>query len=241
MPRTHGRTFHLQKSDGRRRTKSGGKSDRVWSPSDFRRTVSVGFLRKSDSSREPGLRRACKDSLHDKLEICLKGLDTSFPQMSTGTKQSIYNTFIRPYLTTKDTSNAIVCYNQTNANSSAWLVTNMASFLSSTSDVDLMHFANDTMLQIFANDASCVALASKLTFSQSTSVYYTSLLTSNANFNLSSLPPVFLCFLNPSALKNLTVDDSLALTKKLNKQCFPTSPGQAASKPTTEQLQTDRQ
>lgn len=47
-----------------------------------------------------------------------------------------------------DTSNAIVCYNQTNANSSAWLVTNMASFLSSTSDVDLMHFANDTMVRL---------------------------------------------------------------------------------------------
>ncbi|XP_077305524.1 uncharacterized protein LOC143924890 [Lithobates pipiens] len=173
----------------------------------------------------------------DSYQTILKGLDTSSPRMSTGTKQSIYNTFIKPYLTTKDTSNAIVCYNQTNANSSAWLVTNMASFLSSASDVDLMHFANDTMLQIFANDASCVALASTLKFSQSTSVYYTSLLTSNANFNLSSLPAVFLCSLKPSSLKNLTVDDSLALTNKINKQCFTTSPGQAPFNPTTEQLQ----
>lgn len=31
MGRTHGRTFQLQKSDGRRRTKSGGQSDRVGS------------------------------------------------------------------------------------------------------------------------------------------------------------------------------------------------------------------
>ncbi|XP_075037420.1 uncharacterized protein LOC142098474 [Mixophyes fleayi] len=116
-------------------------------------------------------------------QAIVKGLDSNFSQMTPAKQESVYKSFVKPYLTNK--GNTITCFNQTDANSSAWLVTNMASFMTYTSEEDLALFANETMLQIFASDSSCVQLASQLKFPKNTAVYYTSLLTSSGNTNLS--------------------------------------------------------
>ncbi|KAM5151797.1 mesothelin [Mantella aurantiaca] len=174
----------------------------------------------------------------DSYQVILKSLDSKFSQMSTGTRKDVYNTFIKSNLITQDSPNVIFCYNQSNANSSNWFVTNMASFLSFTSEGDLIRFANYSMLQTFATDPSSVNLASTLNFSGDTATYYTSLLTSSAGFNLSSLSGPLLCFLQPSALTNLTAgNEALAFISKFNKQCSSTATGSVSANPTPQELQ----
>ncbi|XP_072273587.1 mesothelin [Pyxicephalus adspersus] len=172
----------------------------------------------------------------DSYQAIVKAFDVSFSQMATETKQGVYNTFIKPYLTTKGNSNTVICYNKTDVNSSAWLVNNMASFSSIANEGDLKRFANETLLQAFVNDSSFVKLASKLNFSQSSGKYFTSLLTSSPNFTLSSLPSVFYCFLNPSVLNNANGQDALAISSNINKQCFSTPSGQTPPNPTPDQV-----
>ncbi|XP_063790931.1 mesothelin isoform X2 [Pseudophryne corroboree] len=171
----------------------------------------------------------------DSYQAIIKGLDSNFSSMAPANQKNIYQSFIKSYLTMK--GNTIKCFNQSNDNSSAWLVTNMASFMTYTSAEDLPIFANYSMLQIFASDPSTVQLASQLNFPQDTAVYYTYLLTSSGNTNVSSLPSKFLCYLSPSALKNLNSSDVLTVTKLINKQCFTAPPGKAPTSPTPEELQ----
>ncbi|MEE6497898.1 hypothetical protein FKM82_002921 [Ascaphus truei] len=160
-------------------------------------------------------------------QAVVKGLDSKFDKMTPGKQEYIYGSFIKPYITQK--GNVPTCFNQTAANSTAWVVNNMGSFLTYSTKEDLGLFANESMLQVFASDPSCLQLASRLNFTKDTATYYTSLLTSGANANLSSIPNRFLCYLSPSALKNLTAEAVLSLTQKINKQCHPIPEGQAAA------------
>ncbi|XP_075687705.1 uncharacterized protein LOC142656665 [Rhinoderma darwinii] len=165
----------------------------------------------------------------------ISSLDSSFPKMNSKNQGDIYKLFIKPYL--KKKGNEVTCYNQTDANASAWLVNNLGSFMTFTSEEDLILFANDSMLQTFASDPSCIQLASQLKFPKDTAIYFTSLFTSSQTFNLTSIPDTFLCYLNPAALKNLNAAATLDITKKINKKCFNTPPGQTASIPTPEDVQ----
>ncbi|KAM8960371.1 mesothelin [Pelodytes ibericus] len=161
--------------------------------------------------------------------------NTQFPTMNPASQAQVYQTFIKPYLTQKD--NTIVCFNQSEANSSAWFVTNIASFLTYTNEQDLGLFANVTMQQGFAKDLSCVQLASQLNFPTDTAIYFTSLLTTGTNSNLTSIPGKFLCYLSPSALKKLNSNEAISLSKRINQQCRASSSGQASRAPTNEELQ----
>ncbi|KAG8549982.1 hypothetical protein GDO81_030124 [Engystomops pustulosus] len=158
-------------------------------------------------------------------------LQSSFSKMKPSNQEDVYKSFIKPYLKMK--GNTVTCYNQSNS----WLVNNLGSFMTYTSQEDLMLFANDSMLQNFANDPSSVQLASQLKFPKDTALYFTSLLTSSQSFNLSNLPDTFLCSLSPSALKNLSAEAALDVTKKINQKCYNTTGGQPVSAPTPEDVQ----
>ncbi|XP_069590723.1 otoancorin-like [Ranitomeya imitator] len=160
-------------------------------------------------------------------------LQSSFSKMDSKNREDAYKSFIKPYL--KKKGNAITCYNGSDPNAS-WLVDNLGSYMIYTSEEDLILFANESMLRTFANDHSCVELVTRLELPKDTAIYFTSLLTSSASFNLSSLPDVFLCFLTPSALVNLTAADTLEITKKINQQCYHSTGGQSPA-PTPEDVQ----
>ncbi|XP_073414801.1 uncharacterized protein [Dendrobates tinctorius] len=161
-------------------------------------------------------------------------LQSGFSKMNSKNREDAYKSFIKPYL--KKKGNAITCYNESNPNAS-WLVDNLGSYITYTSEEDLILFANESTLRTFANDHSCVELVTHLELPKDTAIYFTSLLTSRASFNLSSLPDVFLCFLTPSALVNLTAADTLEITKKINQQCYNNTGGRIPAAPTPEDVQ----
>ncbi|XP_063286533.1 mesothelin [Pelobates fuscus] len=168
-------------------------------------------------------------------QTILQTFNAQFSNMSAKSQEQVYNSMIKPYLTQK--GNMITCYNQTDANSTAWFVTNMGSFFTYTSKGDLALFANSTIQQVFANDPSAIQLASQLNLNKDTATYYTSLLSSSPNFNVSKLPNKFLCYVNPSAFQKLSSDGALSLTVTYNNQCRPSASGNASSTPTTEEVQ----
>ncbi|CAH2307385.1 Hypothetical predicted protein [Pelobates cultripes] len=79
-------------------------------------------------------------------QTILQTLNAQFSNMSAKSQEQVYNSMIKPYLTQK--GNMITCYNQTDANSTAWFVTNMGSFFTYTSQGDLALFANSTILNL---------------------------------------------------------------------------------------------
>ncbi|XP_053327418.1 uncharacterized protein LOC128501813 [Spea bombifrons] len=166
-------------------------------------------------------------------QAILKTMEVNRPQIKN--QGVVYTSLIKPYLAQK--GNIITCYNSSDVNASAWFVNNMGSFFTYTNEQDLSLFANASEQQLFANNPSFVQLASQLTFRKDTAFYYTSLLTSSPNFNLSSIPDKFLCYLNPAALKKLNSKDALKVTKIINKECRNVPPGQVVSAPSAEDLQ----
>ncbi|XP_068103391.1 mesothelin [Hyperolius riggenbachi] len=174
----------------------------------------------------------------DSYHVVLSSLNPIFNQIPPGNQQAIYKKFIKPYLAKRVSADPAVCYNQSATNSSSWFVTNMGSFMTYTGKEDMVLFANDTMLQNFASDPSSIQLASKLNFSQDTASYFTSLLTTSGNASaVLSLPSVFLCYLQPSALNSGSAADLSNIITKINSQCFNTTAGQAPSNPSSDQVQ----
>uniref|UniRef100_A0A8C5WE90 Mesothelin-like protein n=1 Tax=Leptobrachium leishanense TaxID=445787 RepID=A0A8C5WE90_9ANUR len=171
----------------------------------------------------------------DSYHVVIQAFTAQLQNMTVNTQKQVYSSFIKPYLTQK--GGKVTCYNQTEANSSAWFVTNMGSFFTHTSDTDLGLFANESTQQLFASDPACMQLASQLDLGKDNSMYYTSLLTSSSGFSLSSLPDKFLCSLSPSAIKNMNSNAAIGLIKKINKQCHNPSSGSAAPAPTPEQIE----
>ncbi|XP_053550499.1 uncharacterized protein LOC128641929 [Bombina bombina] len=149
-------------------------------------------------------------------QAIIQSFNSKASTLKTGVPDYIYKSIIKSYLAKKDS--APKCYNSGDANSSSWFVTNMGSFLSFTSEEDLRSFANDSMLQMFAQDPATIQLTSQLNLSRDIAVYYTSLLTSGS-ISLSSFPDYFLCYLSGQGVKQINNKDSLEWIKKINKQC----------------------
>ncbi|KAM4632498.1 mesothelin [Discoglossus pictus] len=169
-------------------------------------------------------------------QAVIKGLDLKFNKLLPATQTYVYGSIVTPYLTQK--GNIITCYNQSEPNSTAWFVTTMGSFFTYTSPEDLALFANQTLLQVFANDPSSVQLVSQLNFTKDTGIYYTSLLTSGNYSNPLSIPPQFLCYLSSSALKTVSAADIIGLSKKINNQCHVVKDGESVpTAPTPEEVQ----
>ncbi|OCT64441.1 uncharacterized protein msln.L [Xenopus laevis] len=170
----------------------------------------------------------------DSFQVVFNGLNSAYKQMKPDKQQAAYGSFIKPYL--KNNAQAPKCYNQSDPNSGVWLLNNMGYFLAQSSQTDLLTFANETILKQFANNPATAQFASQLNFDKDTAIYFTTLMTSGGNANLSSIPPSFLCFLTPKAFGNMTPADVLEISQKINKACAKNQT-QGASVQTTEELQ----
>ncbi|XP_054699633.1 mesothelin [Grus americana] len=162
--------------------------------------------------------------LHAKNVLCeafqkiVTALNGIYSDLPVEEQRNLY-TGIKHYLL-QDGSNQ-KCYSAAvpGLNSTAWFENYLGSFLEHATVGDLQLFGDEPTLQKFARDPVNVEMISNLTLLRETAVYYTSLLTSGPGFPLLSLPDRFVCYLSPSAVSNLSSDDTLSLAQRISKNC----------------------
>ncbi|KAE8578891.1 hypothetical protein XENTR_v10023818 [Xenopus tropicalis] len=171
----------------------------------------------------------------DSFQAVTKGLISAYPKLTADKQQSAYGSFIKPYLNNNGQGTP-KCYNQSDPNSGSWLMNNLGNFMTLTSQTDLLTFANQSILQMFASNPATAQFASQLSLDKDTAIFFTTLLTSGGNVNLSSIPTNLLCFLTPQAFQNMSSSDILDSTQKINQACAKNQT-QGPSAPTAEELQ----
>ncbi|XP_036595248.1 mesothelin-like [Trichosurus vulpecula] len=105
-------------------------------------------------------------------------------------------------------------------NSSSWLANYLGFFLEHATEEELKRLVDEPKLQMLARDSATLHLVSQLHLMPDLANFYAALLTSPPSLNLSSIPDTLICHLSPEALRNIEVEDALALAQRLNEVCF---------------------
>ncbi|XP_069503378.1 otoancorin-like [Ambystoma mexicanum] len=155
-------------------------------------------------------------SYNDILEV----VKAEYPNITSEKRKLFYDACMKPYLATNGLKPKGLNASDPAANSTDGLVRYIGPFLTYCTPEDLTLFANESYLQTLASNPANTELARSLNLSKEMDAYYTKLLTSAPGVNLSSIPGKFMCYLGPSALKNVSAQQALPLAQRFNQYCL---------------------
>lgn len=159
-----------------------------------------------------------KDVSCEEFRLVVAALDGIYSRLPVEEQRNLYSG-IKHFLIQDESSQK--CFSEAipGLNSTAWFRNYLGSFLEHATVEDLQLFGDEPTLQKFARDPVNMEMVRNLTLLRETALYYTLLLTSAPGFPLSSLPDRFICYLSPSAVRNLSREEALAVAQRLGKSC----------------------